>query len=95
MEVFSSEEITYSPTPSGFPSQRPSYRSRIRVALAAKSGSRGKIQDLYCQGLIASSASHRRTVDAEIPTAMPCVTASRANSGHDHRDNGAPLAAGS
>ena len=55
---------------------------------SAKSGSRGKIQDRCCQGLIASAASQRRTVAAEIVSAIPRVIASVANSVLDHRDNG-------
>jgi hypothetical protein len=47
--------------------------------LVAKSGSRGNSQDRYCQGLIASVASHRRTVDAETASTMPRATASWAN----------------
>ena len=51
------------------------------LALARKSGSRMKIQDRYCQGLSASSASQRRTVDAEIDAHTPSLTAWRASSG--------------
>ena len=56
--------------------------------LGAKSGSRGKIQDRCCQGLIASAASQRRTVAAEIVSAIPRVITSVASSVLDHRDNG-------
>jgi hypothetical protein len=59
-----------------------------------KSGSVMKIHDWYCQGLIASSDSHRRTVAEEIDAAIPSSTACRASSGHDHRDSGSPLSAG-
>src|ERR1019366_8900873 len=55
MEVFSSAEMTYSWADKGFPSQTRLYRSRTRAALAASFGSLTKIQDWYCQGLIASS----------------------------------------
>jgi hypothetical protein len=71
MEVFSSEEITFSCSPSGRPSQTRAYRSRTRVALAAKSGSRMNSQDRYCQGLSVSAARMRRTVEAEIAGVMP------------------------
>src|SRR4029453_16942295 len=57
IEVFSSAEMTYSPTPSSAPSKLPSYRSSARAALAAKSGSRGKIQERCCHGFIAPAAS--------------------------------------
>ena len=58
------------------------------MALVAKSGSRGKIQDRCCQGLIASAVNQRRTVAGEIVSAIPRVTASAASSALDHRDNG-------
>ncbi|CAN5605304.1 hypothetical protein BH09ACT8_BH09ACT8_63880 [soil metagenome] len=61
----------------------------------AKSGSRGKIQDRCCHGLIASAASQRRTVAAEIVSAISRLIASVASSALDHRDNGAPVSAGS
>ena len=60
----------------------------------AKRGSRGKIHDRCCQGLIASSASQRRIVDGETAGVMPLATAWRASSGQVHRASGAPLAAG-
>jgi hypothetical protein len=53
-----------------------------------------KIQERCCQGLIASSASHRAIVDAEIAAAMPRMIASRANSGQLQRDSGTPCSAG-
>jgi len=62
--------------------------------LAAKSGSVMKIHDWYCQGLSASSDSHRRTVAGEIDAQIPSSTAWRASSGHDHRDRGRPCPAG-
>src|SRR5688572_17743858 len=55
-------------------------RSNTRTALAAKSGSRGKIHDRYCQGLMASSASQRRTVEAATDPTIPSVTAWTASS---------------
>src|SRR6476646_8128288 len=53
-----------------------------------------KIHDWYCHGLRASSAIQRRTEDAEIDEQIPAMTACRASSGHDHRDNGSPWSAG-
>jgi hypothetical protein len=94
MEVFSSAEITYSFSLSGTPSKVRAYRSITRAALDRKFGSRTKIQDRYCQGLSASSLSQRRTVEGEIDPAMDRATTSRANSGHDQRDRGAPVPAG-
>jgi hypothetical protein len=63
--------------------------------LLAKSGARGAIQDRYCQGLIASALSHRRTVDGEMSTTTPASIASQASSRLDHRDSGMPRVAGS
>jgi hypothetical protein len=67
----------------------------MRPALARKSGSRMKIHDRYCQGLSASSASQRRTVEAETGAVMARAVTSRASSGHDQRDNGVPVSTGS
>jgi hypothetical protein len=53
-----------------------------------------KIQDWYCQGLIASSASHRRTVEVDTDAAIPSATTCAARSGQLHRDSGTPLASG-
>jgi len=64
------------------------------VRMDAKYGSRGKIQDRCCQGLIASAASHRRTVEAEICSTTPRVTTSRANSGQLHRVIATPAVVG-
>jgi len=61
----------------------------------AKSGSRTEIQDRWCQGLIASSARMRRTVDAEIGSAIPPLTTSTARSRQVHVDSGTPCLAGS
>src|SRR5664279_6250086 len=94
MEVFSSAEITYSFGPNGFPSQTRWYRSSTRCAFGWKSGSVMKIHDWYCHGLRASSDNHRRTVVGEIDRQIPAVTACRASSGHDQRDNGWPACVG-
>ena len=53
-----------------------------------KWGSRGKIQERYCHGLIASSDSQRQTVIPEICSQIPRVTASRASSADDQRVSG-------
>jgi len=62
--------------------------------LAAKFGSVMKIQDWYCQGLIASSASQRRTVEVDTDAAIPSATTCVARSGQLHLDKGTPLASG-
>ncbi len=95
MEVFSSALMTYSSWPSGTPPHVRAYRSSTRSALALKQGSVMKIQERCCQGLSASSASQRRTVEADTNAAMPRATASRASSGQDQRDSGALVSAGS
>ncbi|HWE59590.1 MAG TPA: hypothetical protein VG228_07840 [Solirubrobacteraceae bacterium] len=58
------------------------------------SGSRGKIQERYCHGLIASSESQRHTVTPEICSQIPRVTISAASSADDQRASGTSLAAG-
>jgi hypothetical protein len=85
MEVFSSAEITYSSGRSGVSSKRRPWRSRTPAALAPKSGSRGKVQDRCCQGLIASELSQRQIVVPEIEATMPDSTAARARSGQCQR----------
>jgi hypothetical protein len=62
--------------------------------LTANRGSRGKIHDRYCQGLIASSNNQRRTVEADTDPTSPSVTARAANSAELHRDNGTSRCAG-
>jgi hypothetical protein len=62
--------------------------------LAAKSGSRGKIHDSYCHGLIASTANHRRTVDGDTDDTSPSLTAWTASSDELHRDSGTSRRAG-
>jgi hypothetical protein len=66
----------------------------MTLALAAKSGSRGEIQDWYCQGLMGCSAKIRSTEDGEICAASPDLVISAASSGPVHRDSGTPVAAG-
>src|SRR4051794_29059837 len=60
----------------------------------AKFGSRGKIHERCCHGLIASSASQRRTVEADTLTARPSATAWVASSAELHRDSGTARWAG-
>ncbi len=71
------------------------YRPSTRAALGRKSGSVMKFQEWCCQGLSASSAGQRRTAEAEAVPVMPRAASSRASSGHDQRDTGAPVSAGS
>jgi hypothetical protein len=61
--------------------------------LTAKSGSLIEIHDRCCHGLSASSASHRRTVDAETAT-WQRMASSRASSGQLHFDNATSASAG-
>src|ERR1035437_210588 len=72
----------------------PAYRSRIGPARCANSGSRGKIQERCCHGLIASWDSHRHTVTPEICLSIPRVIASRASSEEDQRESGTPRSRG-
>src|SRR3989304_648053 len=67
----------------------------MRDALAAKSGSRGKIQHRCCQGLIASSESQRQTVLSLIRATSPVRRASAATSVTLIRESGIPRDAGS
>jgi hypothetical protein len=92
---FSSALITKSLSPNASPSHNRSYRSSTLAALTAKYGSRGKIHDRCCQGLIASAASQRRTVDADTRSQIPRPMTSRASSGQLHRASAAPARAGS
>src|SRR5215813_9390497 len=62
MLVFSSALRTWSLGPRHWPCHVPAYRSRIGPAFSAKWASRGKIQDLYRHGLMASVARIRHTV---------------------------------
>lgn len=66
IEVFSSEEITYSSSRSRTSSHRRAYRSRMRLALSTNGGSRANSHERYCQGLRASVARIRRTVEGDI-----------------------------
>src|SRR3989304_1369336 len=95
MEVFSSADRTNSSSLSRCPSKTRSYRSRMREALAAKSGSRGKIQQRCCHGRIASSESQRQTVLSLILATSPERLASLATSVTLSRESGIPSDAGS
>src|SRR5664279_207715 len=53
-----------------------------------------KIHDWNCHGLRASSDSHLRTVEGEMLSQIPTLTACTASSGHDHFDSGNPLSSG-
>ena len=64
------------------------------MGFGGESGSVVKIHDRCCQGLSASSESHRRTVAGEIDAQTPAAIAWRASSGHDHRDSGNPASSG-
>ena len=68
---FSSAQTTSSPGCSRSPCQRPAQRSRIGPAFSANRGSREKIHERRCHGLIASSDSHRQTVTPLICSTIP------------------------
>ena len=95
MLVFSSALMTNSSSCSGRPSHSPAYRSRTRAALAPKSGSRGKIQLRWVQGLIASSSSQRQIVVSLIEATSPRRITSARMSGTWSRLSGNPSRAGS
>src|SRR3954451_13274716 len=85
--------MTYSSGRSRRASKTRAYRSSTRPALAANSGSRRKIHDRVCHGLIASSRSQRQIVvaDASVtPRSMP----SRCSSVREKRPSGSPCVAG-
>src|SRR5215218_3001929 len=95
MEVFSSAETTNSPGSKRRPWNRRAYRSRTTPALAAKSGSRGKIQERCRQGLSASSSSQRHSVDTDTWSIRPVVMTSWRSSARLQRPSGRALVAGS
>jgi len=70
------------------------YRSRARAAFSAKFGSRGKIHDRTCHGLIASSCSQRQIVDADASVTPRSMT-SRCSLTLEKRDNGSSCVRGS
>jgi hypothetical protein len=63
--------------------------------LAAKSGSRGKIQERCCHGRMASWQSQRRTVAVDTAASRPLAIASVRNSARLQRPSGTPRVAGS
>jgi hypothetical protein len=93
--LFSSAEMTNSRALRGRPCQRRSYRSRIRPALAAKSGSRGKLQLRCRQGRSASALSQRHKVAPLISATNPCVITSRRISERESRESGSCKRCGS
>src|SRR5207253_3924553 len=95
MLVFSSVESTNSSLHRRLPCHCFAYKSRMRPALEAKSGSRGKIQIRCCQGRMASSCSQRHTVVSLMRATMPQCCASRTMSPQLKRDSGSPRVAGS
>src|SRR5205823_1663267 len=70
------------------------YKSRMRPALASKSGSRGKIQQRCCQGRMASSLSHRQRVVSLREAASPQERTWAPSSATLQRERGAPTRLG-
>jgi len=79
----------------GRPCQKRSYRSRIGPALAAKSGSRGKIQLRGRQGRSASALDQRHRVAPLISATSSCVITSRRISERESRESGSYKRCGS
>src|SRR5260370_17466198 len=79
----------------GSPCQTRSYRSRIRPALAAKSGSRGKIQLRCRRGRSASALSQRHKVAPLISATNPWEITSRRISERESRESGSCQRCGS
>src|SRR3954465_1305242 len=86
--------MTYSSGRSRRASKTRAYRSSTRPALAANSGSRRKIHDLVCHGLIASSCSQRQIVVADASVTPRSIT-SRCSSVREKRPSGRPCVTGS
>ena len=95
MLLFSSAEMTNSRAFRARTCQTRSYRSRMRPALAAKSGSRGKIQLRWRQGRSASALSQRHGVAPLISATNPWVITSRRISERESRDRGSCKRCGS
>src|SRR6202047_3367282 len=87
--------MTNSRTFRGRPCQTRPYRSRRSPALAAKSGSRGKIQLRCRQGRSASALSQRHKVAPLISATNPCVITSRRISERESRESGSCKRCGS
>src|SRR4029450_4451232 len=77
------------------PAKRRPYRSRTTPALAAESRARGEIQEGCCPGLMASSASQRRTVAVDTSATRPLASSSSRSSARLQRPSGTPRVAGS
>src|SRR4051794_14523594 len=86
--------MTYSSGRSRRASKTRAYRSSTRPALAANSGSRRKIHDRVCHGLIASSRSQRQIVVADASVTPRSMT-SRCSSVREKRPSGRPCVTGS
>jgi hypothetical protein len=95
MEGFSSALMTYSPASSGQPVNTRWYRSSTTPALAAKPGSRGKIQAWCCHGLSGSSASQRHSVVVDTSLTSPLARSSARSSPRLQRLKGTPRVQGS
>src|SRR6266508_3021311 len=87
--------MTNSPGSRRRPWNRRPYRSSTTAALAAKAGSRGKIQERCRQGLSASWSSQRHSVETETSLTRPVVMTSSRSSGRLQRPSGTPRVAGS
>src|SRR3954469_381143 len=85
--------MTYSSGRSRRASKTRAYRSSTRPALASNSGSRRKIHDRVCHGLIASSRSQRQIVVADASVTPRSMT-SRCSSVREKRPSGSPCEAG-
>src|ERR1700681_2087492 len=79
----------------GRSSQMRSYKSRMRPALAAKSGSRGKIQLRCRQGRSAAALSQRHKVAPLISATNPWEITSRRISERESRESGSCKRCGS
>src|SRR3954451_14241249 len=86
--------MTYSSGLSRLPSKILAYGSSAGPAFSGKFGSRGKIHDLVCHGLIASSCSQRQIVVVEASVTPRSIT-SRCSSVREKRPSGRPCVAGS
>src|SRR6266545_5667299 len=87
--------MTNSPGSRRRPWNRRPYRSSTTAALAAKSGSRGKIQERCRQGFSASSSSQRQIVETETSLTRPVVMTSSRSSARLQRPSGTARTAGS
>src|SRR6266545_2949881 len=86
--------MTNSPGSRRRPWNRRPYRSSTTAALAAKAGSRGKIQERCRQGLSASWSSQRHSVETETSLTRPVVMTSSRSSARLQRPSGTPRVVG-